>query len=228
MRKFNRVLSTCLLTTTSILMLPHCLSSMAIAQTNSQQQVSWWQIFQKEPPVDERPGGPRPMGLNFCAIAPRSIRTNTEVWSNQPMFVWRGNLKKVEVRTQDREKVLWSQTVAETDNRVTYSGEPLQPGQTYNWIIFNSQNSPLFFIPFKVMDASERDRIQVGLTNLDQALKDKGATPEEIAMQRANYFAQQELWSDVLKEVYSVPNPSPELEAMIEQIPTKLCSRQRL
>ncbi|MCA1994525.1 MAG: hypothetical protein LDL41_21145 [Coleofasciculus sp. S288] len=223
MRKLNRVLSTCLLTATVIVNLPHWFSSVAIAQTNSRQQSWWWEIFQNDPPVeDSTPGGRRDIS-GLCAIAPRSIMTNTKVWSDRPLFVWRGNLGKIEVHPHKSDEVLWSQTVTSTDNSVTYAGEALQPGQTYDWVIFSPQNSRIFLIPFQVMEAPERDRIRVRLTILEQELKEKGATPEEIANARANYFAQQQLWSDVLKEVYSIENPSPELETIIQEIPSQLC-----
>lgn len=220
MRKLNRILSTWLLTATAIVSLPPLLLPTAMAQTNSRQQSSWWQIFQEKPPVEEKPGSPRG---ELCVIAPRSIRTNTKVWSDRPLFVWQGNLGKIEVHPHKSDEVLWSQTLTSTDNSVTYTGEALQPGQTYDWVIFGPQNSRISLIPFQVMEAPERDRIRVRLTILEQELKEKGATLEEIANARANYFAQQQLWSDVLKEVYSIENPSPELETIIQQIPSQLC-----
>jgi hypothetical protein len=41
---------------------------------------------------------------------------------------------------------------------------------------------------------------------------------EKMALEKANYFAEQELWSDALRELYSVPNPSAELKDAIAQI----------
>jgi hypothetical protein len=46
---------------------------------------------------------------------------------------------------------------------------------------------------------------------------------EEIALQRANYFAQRDLWSDALQEIYSVQNPSPTLTRNAQEILSYLC-----
>jgi hypothetical protein len=228
MHQLNRVLSILLVTATATVSLPHLLPSRTIAQTNPQPQASWWQIFQNDPPVDEKPGSPRDLSAaRFCAITPRSINTDTQVWSDRPLFVWQGNYQKIGLRLEGNQEVFWTQTVASGDKSVIYTGDALQPGQTYNWVIFSQQNNPIMFIPFKVMDAPERDRIRVRLTILERELKDIGATPEEIAMQRANFFARQELWSDVFKEIYSLKNPSPELEEILQQIPSTLCSRRQ-
>ncbi|HAJ58363.1 MAG TPA: hypothetical protein DCP31_03070, partial [Cyanobacteria bacterium UBA8543] len=70
----------------------------------------------------------------------------------------------------------------------------------------------------------ERDQIKMQLQNLEKELQAKGASAEEIAMQRAQFFVQQNLWSDVLQAAYSVKNPSPALTEMIEALPNKLCS----
>jgi hypothetical protein len=37
-------------------------------------------------------------------------------------------------------------------------------------------------------------------------------------IEKANHFARQELLSDALREIYSVPNPSPDLIQTFEQI----------
>jgi hypothetical protein len=44
------------------------------------------------------------------------------------------------------------------------------------------------------------------LRQLEERLK--GASAETMALEKANYFAKQELRSDALRELYSVPKPS--------------------
>lgn len=209
------------LTTTAIVGVPQIFTPVTIAQTiPGQQPFAWWDIFQNEPPVEKRPGGKRG---DLCAIAPRSINTETEVWNDRPLFVWQGNFGKIEVQSNDRKQVLWSQPVAATDSLVRYTGAPLLPSQIYNWVIFDLDNNPIFFVPFKVMDAQKRDRIRLDLMALEEELKNKKATAEQIALKRANYFAQHQLWSDVLQEVYTVKNPSATLKEILQKIPTQLC-----
>jgi hypothetical protein len=63
------------------------------------------------------------------------------------------------------------------------------------------------------MEPEKRDRISVELTQLEERLK--GASAETIALEKANYFAKEGLWSDALQELYSVPKPSAELRDAI-------------
>ena len=68
------------------------------------------------------------------------------------------------------------------------------------------------------MERQQRDRIADDLTKLEAQLKKQRASAEKIALEKANYFAQKELWSDALLQLYSVSNPSAELSEMIRQI----------
>jgi hypothetical protein len=63
------------------------------------------------------------------------------------------------------------------------------------------------------MEAQKRDRITKELTALEKRLK--GASEETVALEKANYFTERELWSDALRELYSVPKPSAELRDAI-------------
>jgi hypothetical protein len=248
MPKFNWVLSTLLVSAAIASGLPTQSMQSAVAQINSPQ--SWAAIFenvfnQQNPPQDNNPtadsSGPaagRPVIARVCALTPSPIGTNAEIWSDRPLFVWRGlrNVgKQIEVRLPGSQEALWYQEVPVGTGirRVMYDGEkPLQPGQTYNWVVINQANQEFEFsnlnyvksVTFKVMDAQKRDRIKADLTRLEEELKNKRATPEEIALQRANYFAQRQLWWDVLQEVYSVKNPSAALEEVVKSIPNEICT----
>ena len=259
MFKFHRMLSTVLVTAIMFSGLPSGWTQMTRAQTNPSR--SWENIFNNlfentednRPPVpsqggtsrainrneDNRPPVPREVGGSrgdkLCAIAPQPITTSTVVWSDRPLFVWRGVISRIEVRSTDsNKKVLWSKKEIEGQSKegqssALYDGEALQPGQTYEWRLFHQfaleDTPPSQVVTFQVMDAKERDRIKMQLQNLEKELQAKGASAEEIAMQRAQYFVQQNLWSDVLQAAYSVKNPSPALTEMIEALPTKLCSK---
>lgn len=256
MSKFNRMLSTVLVTAIMFSVLPTRATQMTWAQTNPSR--SWENIFNNlfeqkgdnpppvltgsggtsraidrnednPPPVPPRVGGSR--GPLLCAIAPQPITTNSDVWSDRPLLVWRGTLSRIEIRQTGSNKVLWRQTGIEGQNRTLYAGEVLQPGQTYDWLLFDpfatENSSPRQRVTFRVMDTKERDRIKTQLQNLEQELKAKGTSAEEIAIQRAQYFAQKNLWSDVLQEAYSVQNPSAALAGIIQDLPTKLCSTLR-
>jgi hypothetical protein len=255
MPKFNRVLSTLLVTAIMFSGLFTAATQTTRAQTNPSR--SWENVFKKffdknednQPPVPPAPGGgtsrswenifqdydpPVPPNAGgsrggLCVIAPQPISTNTEVWSDRPVFVWRGMLSRIEIRPTGSNQVLWHQTGIEGLSSVLYAGEALQPGQTYDWLLFDQfatkDSSPIRQVTFRVMDAKQRDRIKMQLQNLEAELKAKGASAEDIAMERARYFTQQKLWSDVLHEAYSVKNPSAALAKLIQDLPTQLCSK---
>jgi hypothetical protein len=163
-----------------------------------------------------------------CAIAPRTIGSNAKIWSDRPLFVWQGRLSRLEVRPAGSDRVLWRYNVTESQNSTMYTGEPLKPGQTYEWSLYNlgtrDNSRPSATVRFQVMDAQERASIKTQLQDLDRELKEKGASPEEIARQRAQYFAQQRLWSDVVQEAYSVKNPSAPLAEVVQAIPREICT----
>lgn len=189
----------------------------------------WTIVFQAVPkdnipPVPPRTAAPRG---GVCAIAPKAIGNTKEVWNERPLFIWAGPFKRIELRRAGDEQVLWSKAV-EGQNKVLYDGEALQPGQTYEWSLFFSPDND--FPPFKtetfqVMDSQKRDRIKQDLQRLDESLKEKQASAEEIARQHALYFVQQQLWLDALQEAYSVENPSPALKQMIQSMPREICPK---
>lgn len=176
---------------------------------------------------DDPPLGSRPVKL--CLITPEYHRNSVTLWQNRPLFVWQGKIGGIGIRPANNEQIIWRQPIAMSEksvNRVAYTGDPLEPGQTYHWLIFDQadDSQPIRFIPFTILAGKQRDRIRVRLIILAAQLREKGATAEEMALERANYFNKQELWSDALQEVYRVDNPSTELETMIAELSTQLCS----
>jgi hypothetical protein len=185
------------------------------------------QAQDNKPPKDRRPpvppGTAAPRG-GICAIAPKSIGTTTQIWNTRPLFAWTGPFKRLELRRVGSSQLLWSHKIAAKQNRVLYGGDELQPGETYEWKLFFSdhENAPVAATEqFRVIDGQERDRITEELQSLNEQLKN--LSPEDKAKQRAQYFVQQQLWSDVLQEAYSVENPSPALTNMVKALPKAIC-----
>ena len=143
------------------------------------------------------------------------------VWSDRPLFLWRGQINKIAVEDSS-DHVLWSQVVNQTQH-LTYTGKLLQPGQTYQWRVFLDDSSARF-LQFQIMDSPQRDRLTADLHNLENHLKAKHSNSEAIALAKTRYFANLNLWSDVLQQVYSVQKPSNELLKIIQKIPNHLCS----
>ena len=197
--------------------------------------LSWGELWDKLRRKKGRRGSRGDDDKNFfCMISPGKLKdtngdkTSLEVWSTQPIFLWKGEIKGIEVRHTRSNKLMWSQSVNPKNRSIIYQGEPLQPGEAYIW----REALPDKEIPsrqsFRIMKAEERNSISTELKKLESNLKVKGANQEEIVRERIKYFEQQGLWSDVFREIYSVSNPSPELKERINQIQNHdFCSQNK-
>lgn len=178
------------------------------------------------------PGGSRGEDTEprTCAVAPGALLnieerepTTSAVWSDRPFFFWQGSWSRIEVRSLRSGELMWSQALEPDQRSIIYGekGKPLQAGRAYYWRLLpaeSSQNS-LPRIIFRAMEPEERDRITAELSPIE------GATAEDTAIARANYFADRELWSDALRELSAVEHPSEKLLETIAQIQeTDFCS----
>jgi len=160
---------------------------------------------------------------DFCSIWPNGDDPDLlRIWNARPLFVWKGTVKRIEVRLPGSGTALWSHDVTKNEQSVLYTGSALQPGEEYDyWVMYETSykgetKTNIQTIPFEIMKPEERYQVEAELA----ALKDQSETlsAEEIALQRAKYFAEHKLWSDVVIEIFSVPNPSSELASVIEKI----------
>ncbi|WP_414621523.1 DUF928 domain-containing protein [Calothrix sp. CCY 0018] len=204
--------------------------SIAPEATSAQTiEITYWQrlkdIFRRK----RRKPISRPL-RGICLISPQppELTENippTLVYDTKPLFLWKGDIKKIAVESPGSKEYLGTRIVTGNQS-VNYTGQPLEPGKTYRWLIFLSElesASPTRFVPFKIMEAPERNRITAELKRLEILQKNKGANAEKIAFTKAEYFIQKGLWSDALQQAYSVPNPSPELSQIIKDLPNQLC-----
>lgn len=131
-----------------------------------------------------------------------------------------GTAQKIELFQQGNKQVVWSREITPAQEKIIYDGKPLQPGELYQWHMYVNVPFPKKSVSmqFQVIETQKRARITSELTQLETQLQKQGANAEKIALEKANYFAQQELWSDTLREIYTVPNPSAELTKIIQQI----------
>lgn len=184
--------------------------------------LSWGEILD-ELRRRKRSGGSR--GGGICEIAPQKLvdrdsnkEGTKEIWSDRPLFLWHiggGTAQRIELFVQGGEKALWSREIKAGETKVIYDGEALQPGQSYEWQLSALAPYPIKSraVRFQVLDSQKRDRMTKELTALEKRLK--GASEETVALEKANYFGKEGLWSDVLRELYSVPKPSAELTKAI-------------
>lgn len=159
---------------------------------------------------DEWPGNSQPGGGTsvrgrdgFCSIAPAtSGQAPATIWHDRPLFLWEGNVSRIEVISADTDTVVWSGEPAAGASSLQYDGAPLQPGQTYDVIITASGQ---LILSFTVMDAQMRDEIAAELNALEERFQ--GADARDLAFARAQYFAQRGLRSDALQEAFSAIEP---------------------
>ncbi|OCR02319.1 hypothetical protein BCD67_20180 [Oscillatoriales cyanobacterium USR001] len=224
--KTHKILTICWLSFSLIFcqFLPQLLEQSARAETE-RQKLPWDKLYEKEPPRREETGGSRGSNVELCTISPESLSGEAiRIWSDRPLFIWQGNISKIEVRKRRSTQVLWSEKIANNRNSIVYNGPLLQPGENYDWAIFEDvSNIPSFQVSFQVIPSNERDRITVDLNKLETQLQQEGATPEKIAYAKANYFAERQMWPDVLRSAYEVKNPSETLTKFIQNIPKQFC-----
>ncbi|AFZ01501.1 hypothetical protein Cal6303_2510 [Calothrix sp. PCC 6303] len=220
----------------------------AVSQKASTQQGLWNKIFQPtrnpKPPVKPRKGGSRPTQA-VCMISPDAPAEPRVVWNTQPLFIWNNGesklkpanpllgVKKIAVadgnfpinNPPENPQYLSTQIVTGKQH-IAYQGQVLKPGQSYVWFVFLSETStnPMMQVPFKIMDAQQRDRITKEIRLIEKLQQNQKASPEAIAFAKTKYFAEKQLWSDALQQAYSIANPSQELSQLQEDLPRQLCS----
>lgn len=169
------------------------------------------------PPDPLQPKGSR--GDKVYAIAPSEIEGLNVIWRDRPLLIWEGAIALIEIIDAETDELLWSQLVSPENRCVAYTGQPLQPGRSYEWRLCDQFDAVAHLVSFRVLEAEDRERIAAELAAIEAAAKTGGATPEDIALQRAAYFAEQELWADLLQEAFFVENASTDL-MMLRQMLT--------
>ncbi len=166
---------------------------------------------------------------NICEITPGLLGETNTIYSDRPLFLWQGKVLNLEVylyspfSLDKDQEVLWTQTVNEESQNVLYTGEALQPGQIYDWEIIVDSQANRRRISFQVMDQGERDHISREIKHLETELTSAGATNEEIILAKANYFAERDLWSDTLQQLYSLENLSTLAKDNNQKIVSYIC-----
>ncbi|MDJ0555754.1 MAG: hypothetical protein QNJ68_15180 [Microcoleaceae cyanobacterium MO_207.B10] len=217
-KKINLLLSTLILTLIISVSLPRVKAQ--ITQTQSNSNTTWGEVFQdffnqsdEDPPVSHKDGTSRG---TLCLVSPGLIEIQGKIWNTRPTFIWQGKLKQIEINEANSEEILWNVELTENDQKVVYTGQALKPGNTYYWQVFdsvaNQYSFPLMRVTFIIMDMEERQAITQELEKLNTELNQQGVKPEAIALARAKFFAQRNLFSDALSEAFAVKNPSPKLQ----------------
>jgi hypothetical protein len=140
------------------------------------------------------------------------------IWSDRPLFLWQASPKVMlqQIQLVDSSKrILWQKSLAATDQSALYVGQPLQPGQFYTWRLQwtlqdTEHSAGSADYTFQLMEPQQQQQIASELQTLTQRLQASGEDAETIANQQADYLVtrSQPLWSDALKVLYTIENPS--------------------
>ncbi|PZD74283.1 hypothetical protein C1752_01134 [Acaryochloris thomasi RCC1774] len=158
---------------------------------------------------------------NLCAITPGRLGETDTIWSDRPIFSWRGKAKKLQLLDEETGELLWQRTLSGEEQSVAYDGPALNPGQVYEWRISNggTQRST-----FEVMSAEKRAKVIADLRNLNNPEEVASLTPEvRLAVSQSQYFGEQRLWSDALQSLYGVQESTDELQATLDRVLGKVC-----
>lgn len=196
----------------------------AIAQGNAQlkSQLTFWQ---------RRPKRPLTIRGVICVISPGLIET-LMVWHTRPVFIWQGKGNQIRVRDYNqRDRVLWETSVM-GESIIAYGGsEALQSGQLYQWQVIATDATPSHrpsedknWTTFRLMSAKQHQEISTPLQVLEQRLQQQNASMEDIALSKANFFADRGLWSDALQVIAEVNNPSPQFAQQRSTYLQSLCA----
>ncbi|MGA7935198.1 MAG: hypothetical protein WCA35_16740 [Kovacikia sp.] len=189
------------------------------------QQLSWSDLWRslRRPRRDQGGKG------QLCLLVPAQADKPEGMWHDRPLFVWRGLELTIGLRQAGSETVFWRRSLSQPGtlvNQIQYTGPPLQPGQSYELLLFSSPTAaqPGRPQPFTVMSASKRAPVTTALQALTAKLAKEKASEETIAQERARYFLDHDLQTDALQEVYRVKKASAALSQVATDISERLCS----
>lgn len=189
------------------------------------QQISWGDIFSVLRRGRKEQGGKG----NLCLLVPANTDKPETMWHDRPLFVWKGFEQTIGLRQADSKTVFWRRSLSQPGtivNQIQYTGKALQPGQTYELLLFSSPTAidPVRWQVFTIMSAPNRASVTMALQTRTATLKRAGASEEAIAQQRAQVFSDRHLEADVLQEAYAVKQPSVVLKQLTTGIAQERCS----
>lgn len=189
-------------------------------------QINYWQRLKEIFRRKRRKPISRPSNA-ICLITPQFPQPFTGnpplIYNTKPFILWKGDIKKIVIENFSNKEYLKTQIVTGTQS-LNYTGQALQPGNTYKLSIFLTElkdSHATQFVPFRIIQTPQRESISAELNRLEKMHKNDGK--EAIAFSKAKYFAQQGLLTDALQQAYTVPNPSPELSQFIKDLPNHFC-----
>jgi hypothetical protein len=141
--------------------------------------------------------------------------------SHQPTLVWMKGATKVQLRVLGEEKPFWqTEQVKSVGNLrlVSYQGEPLQAGVTYEWIIDGIFGDAQ--VRFQVLPEKQQE--------LEKRLQRLSGKDEDTLNERMKIYGEAGLGNDGLKELLDYTSPSQGLKQQIQELGKNWCSPSKV
>jgi hypothetical protein len=142
---------------------------------------------------------------SICMLSPIfDFNTINRLWTRQPLFVWAGYSSAFQlVETQSR-KTVWQKKVGKESGRIKMDVS-LESGKSYTLKSFSYDNPEEIRMEatFQTVPAVEWSQINRDLLSIEQTSIAQGKTQKEIELEKAAYFAKNQLWSDVQTTILS-------------------------
>ena len=157
----------------------------------------------------------------LCLLTPARPGQETMIWHQNPVFVWHGEIAKMEVVDSVTDTVMWQYAPTTEQISVTYSGETLQAGRLYLWRVYDDigSMSPTVFPPFTIMFDIRRRLIANGLAVAESKVEGEASA----AIARTEYFALRGLPVDALQSLFLIESTSEELMEAQRETVRRLC-----
>lgn len=205
--------------------LSQALDTPAPATATDWQQVR--DFFRRE--NDDRGAGrdntSRPID-GVCLVSPKY---DQPLWHRNPVLVWQSRDSTVGIRPLGEDNnIFWQDIASETEAGVYsayYQGEPLELGQTYQWLFYDTDPVPYRWFKFHMMTTEQYEHYADALEAVQSELETNGADEIEIALAQSEYFIENNLPIDALQVIFAVDEPSEELLEIREELVQEICGR---
>jgi hypothetical protein len=183
----------------------------AIAQPNV---VTWISRFWQR---DKKPLGARSA---LCSVSP-GLDGKYQVWHDRPLFLWQnGDAIEVNLRKRGAKQLLWSLKPKGGDRSMV--APEVLPSGLYQWQVVSVDSEVSDRTVWTTFEVVREEKMVQELQVFESKLP-RGYSAEEKALQRAEFFGDRGLWSDVLQVLFAVEEPSAAFVQERQAYLKKLC-----
>jgi hypothetical protein len=136
---------------------------------------------------------------SICMLSP-IFNSNIihRLWTRQPLFVWAGYSSAFQLVDAQSRKIVWQKRVGEESGRIKID-VLLEPGKSYTLKSFSYYDPEQVKLEatFQTVTAADWSQINGDLLSIERKLMAQGKNQREVSLEKATYFAKNQLWGDV-------------------------------